>query len=373
VGENVVFGWLLLERTDSAFVVSVGVALRALPSFVLGLPGGALVDRVDRRLLLRLSGLAQGSVVGLLGLFALAGWLDVWQILVFTCMGGAIRSLGQAARQSYAFDIVGPAQVVAASGFMNLSQRTGGIGASLGAGFLLQELGPAEAYFSLAACSVASTTAMLLARAPGQAAPVSRPGVLQGVREYVQELRVNRTLALLVLLTGAVEIFGFSFQSVLPSIARDRLGYGAEGLGLLNAVASAGGMIAVLGVSLRGEVEAKGRALLLVLVMFGSAITFLGVAGSITTGTLAVLMLAGLAATTDLLTQALVQSAVANDLRGRAMGSWVLATGLGPIGHLQIGALAATLGVTAALATNGLLLVGLAAGVYVGSRKIRGL
>jgi MFS family permease len=53
VGETVVLGWLLLELTDSAFVVGLGIALRALPNFLLGIPGGAIADRVDRRALLR--------------------------------------------------------------------------------------------------------------------------------------------------------------------------------------------------------------------------------------------------------------------------------------------------------------------------------
>jgi hypothetical protein len=53
------------------------------------------------------------------------------------------------------------------------------------------------------------------------------------------------------------------------------------------------------------------------------------------------------------------------------MGSWLLAIGLGPVGHLQIGALAAVAGVTAALVTNGLLLALLAALTLLGAKSIR--
>src|SRR4029077_12880597 len=82
VAETVVLGWLLLERTDSPFLLRLGVALRALPNFLLGIPGGALADRVDRRLLLRLVGYAMGVNAGLLGGLALAGQLAVWQLLI---------------------------------------------------------------------------------------------------------------------------------------------------------------------------------------------------------------------------------------------------------------------------------------------------
>jgi hypothetical protein len=55
------------------------------------------------------------------------------------------------------------------------------------------------------------------------------------------------------------------------------------------------------------------------------------------------------------------------------MGTWVLAIGLGPVGHLQIGALAAAAGVAVALVTNGALLLGLAAVTFVMARGLRKL
>ena len=77
---------------------------------------------------------------------------------------------------------------------------------------------------------------------------------------------------------------------------------------------------------------------------------------------LAITLVNGLAALSDILSQSLVQSVVPNEFRGRAMGSWTLAVGMGPLGHVQIGALAAAFGVTFALATHGVGLLILAAG-----------
>ena len=66
-----------------------------------------------------------------------------------------------------------------------------------------------------------------------------------------------------------------------------------------------------------------------------------------------------------------MQLAVSNEFRGRAMGSWVLATGFGPIGSLQIGGLASLAGITVALSANGVGLVFLALGVAFFARRIR--
>ncbi|MCI0441577.1 MAG: hypothetical protein L0177_20950, partial [Chloroflexi bacterium] len=86
----------------------------------------------------------------------------------------------------------------------------------------------------------------------------------------------------------------------------------------------------------------------------------LGFASSYAVAIIAVLLISGMAALSDILSQSLMQSAVPNELRGRAMGSWVLATGFGPLGNLQVGAVAAAFGVTAALMANGLGLAALA-------------
>ena len=68
----------------------------------------------------------------------------------------------------------------------------------------------------------------------------------------------------------------------------------------------------------------------------------------------------GVMALSDLLSQGIMQLVVPNKFRGRAMGSWMLALGAGPIGTLQIGAIASLSGVSVALAINGFGLVILA-------------
>ncbi|HLF79119.1 MAG TPA: MFS transporter [Dehalococcoidia bacterium] len=372
-GETVVLGWLLLDLTDSAFFVGLGVALRALPNFLLGIPGGALVDRFDRRLVIRFVGFGSGLSAGLLGILALADALTVGLILGMTFVSGALRSLSQTARQTYAFDIVGGSQVVGGLALMALSGRAGGIIGPLVAGILLAAAGAGEAYLMMSGCLFVSGLLLVLARTPGQAAPDARPPIWQGLKEFASELRNNSSLRALVVLTAAVEILGFSHQAVLPSLARDMLHVGAEGLGLLYAFTAVGGVIVFLKVTLGGELQNKGRSFLAVLLVFGVALVFLGVSGSLLVALLAILLVSAMAGLSDLLSQSLIQSAVANDLRGRAMGSWILAIGLGPVGHLQIGALAGLFGVTAALATNGSLLVVLAGLVLLTTKQIRRL
>ena len=69
----------------------------------------------------------------------------------------------------------------------------------------------------------------------------------------------------------------------------------------------------------------------------------------------------------DTLYKTLMQSNVPEEQRGRAMGSWVLAIGVAPLGQLEMGALVLGVGVGAALLVNGgaMVFVASVAGVLV--------
>ena len=62
-----------------------------------------------------------------------------------------------------------------------------------------------------------------------------------------------------------------------------------------------------------------------------------------------------------LLQQTLIQLAVPEELRGRAVGVWVLGIGSAPLGHLEMGSLVTSFGAPLALSTNGCLVLAAAA------------
>ncbi len=88
---------------------------------------------------------------------------------------------------------------------------------------------------------------------------------------------------------------------------------------------------------------------------------------------LATLVMSGAMALSDLFTQSLAQRVVPNELRGRAMGAWVVAVGTAPLGNLQIGALASAFGVTVALAFHGIGLIAVGALSLAAFGKLRRL
>lgn len=373
MGEQVVMGWLVLGLTDSPFMVGVAMALRMAPMFFLGIVAGAIADRFDRRKLLPLLNLGMAAAVAALGVLVFLDALMVWHLFFFTFVVGGINAVYQTTQQSLAYDIVGGEGVVSGLSFMALSMRLGGAAGALSIGWIIEPVGAHVAYAILALGYLTSAVVLRFIREPGQAAPTERHPVMENLNEYARVALRNRTLLMLVALTAAVEVLGFSNMTLLPSLARDDLGLGAAGLGLMNAFRSVGGVVGIIGLSVLGEVNRKGITLLVVYLLFGASLILLGNADSLVLVLGVLALVSAMAMLSDILSQSLVQLAVPNNLRGRAMGSWVLAVGAAPVGHLQIGALAGVLGTGAALALNGAGLMLLAVGVLVFFPRLRRL
>ncbi len=361
-GEMVILGLLVFRLTGSSAWVGISLALYFLPLLVFGLLSGAIADWMDRRVLLRRVELAIISNLLVFASLLALGLEQLWLVLIFTLLSGSLRALHQPLRASYAYDIVGGDQVVVGLGLLSLGGRCGQLVGALLSGWVMEQAGSAMAILVLVFTHSLAYCLFRRLRSQGQAASTRREPLLRTLRGYLLELRGNRTLMMLVLVTAAVEVFGFSFSTALPELTTERFGWGAQGLGLMHAARAVGGMISSLTLSaLGGHISRRGLAYLGVIFAFGAALLLLATAGQFVLALAAMLLVAAMAAASDVLTQSMVQLSVENHLRGRAMGAWTLAIGSAPLGHLEMGVLVTALGVEGALAANGaaLILVGL--------------
>ena len=372
-GEQVVLGLLVFQFTHSTAWVGVMMAVYFLPFFVFGLVSGAVADRLDRRSLLRR---VEALIAMNMIVFACVLALDMaalWLMFVFMLISGSLRALHQPTRLSYAYDIVGGDKVVSGLGLLNLGSRTGQLVGALAAGAAMDRYGGSAALLILALGHGLAFIFFLRLRTVGQAAATEIVLMRQNIREYVGELRANRLLLMLLVVTLSVEIFGFSFATALPEVATTRLHLGADGLGLMHAARGVGGMIAGLGLTFVGALQRRGLALLGVIFTFGAGLMLLSADSPLMATLIAIVIVAAAATASDILTQSMMQLAVPNALRGRAMGVWVLAIGFAPLGHLQMGGLSELLGSGTALFANGVALVFVGLVVAIAAPRLRQL
>lgn len=372
-GEQVLLGLMAFQITQSSAWVGATLALFNLPMFVFGPLSGAASDWLDRRALMRFLDLTMAVNLALFAGLIAAGFLELWLIMAFTLVSGSLRAMYAPVRLSYAYDIVGGRQVVAGLGLMTLGSRLGLLAGALIAGAVMQRLGAAAAFLVLSAAQVVAFAWLSRLQSAGMAAPATRAPLRQNLREYVAELRGNRTLAMLLVITAAVEVFGFSMTTALPELSTTRFDVGAEGLGMMHAARAVGGIVASIALAGMSNLERRGLVFLVVIYAFGASLMLLAASGQFMLALAALVVVAVLAAASDILTQSMIQLSVPNALRGRAMGTWVLAIGSAPLGHLQMGALAVALGVGGALYINGAALIAIGVLATVAAPRLRRL
>lgn len=371
--EQVVVGLLMFQLGGSSTWVGISLALYFAPMFFCGPAAGALADRMDRRRLLAIVEVLQAAVLAVTATVIASGGGSVGVLLLLTLISGTVRTFHHPAKLGYAFDLSGPDQVVATLGRLNVVTRLGQLVGGATAGWVSGRVGPEAAIYMVSIGHLAGAGLLASLRTPGRPREARNESVLETLREYLRELRSNRELRLLLAVVCVAEIFGYAYVALLPELATVRLGLGAEGLGVLHSLRGLGGLLSGLVLSRTVRQRRNGSKYLLTVFGFGLALLGLMNADSMLAVSLLVTAVAACAAAGDVFAQSIMQLCVPDRLRGRAMGVWVLAIGTGPLGHLQMGALAGAAGLTVAFGFNGAVLVLVAGGAWLGSSRLRGL
>lgn len=356
--ERTLTAWLALQLGADAFAIGLSFAARMLPSLLFGLAAGTLADRRDRRQ--QLAGVAALAAL-LMSSFA---WLvasmaaQVWHVILFSFIAGCIMVFDTPARQALVLDTAPQAMAQRALALNALAGRFASALGALLAGLLIARFGIMSSYIIVAllyGSMIFLVLSIHVAQEHHRSAdrPAFRQALVESIR-MVLEMPVVRTLIMVGLIC---EVFAFSHLSAIPLFAQQVLAAGPTGLGTLNAALGIGGALGVLLLSLVPERIPRKPLLGATYVLYGLAILGFARSQDIVLATLFLLITGFCAAAFDVLQQTLIQLAVPAHQRGRAVGLWVLSIGSAPLGHLEMGALAAALGVPMALLINGALTV----------------
>jgi MFS family permease len=363
--QQVLLGWVVLALTDSETMVGVVFAVRSAPNLVVGFAAGALTDRYGRRRLMRFAAFGMAGIALVMAWLAYTEQLTVWHFLLCTAVLGMGQAFEMTARQAYIVDTLGVRSAVQGIALISLAQRLGGVLGSLVAGATIAGWGVAVAFLAMGASYSIGACMLYAVSHQGRAAPTRRESIRQNLLTYLQALRTNQDLRSLMFSTAAAELFGFSHQVMLPILAKEVFQVGAGGLGVLTALRFLGGVLGVGGLTLLSAMHRQGRMLLVVLGLFGGGQILLAYAPEFWLAAICVIVINIMAAATDVLHQTLLQVSVANEQRGRAMGSWIIGTGIAPVGHLEVGHLASLTNTHIALLVNGLALMILTLGMAI--------
>lgn len=351
--DHVALAWLIMDVTDSAFLVGVSSAARMAPFFFFGIPAGAIADRVNRRMFSKVTTASGILVAAVAAALLLSGVAEPWHLIVLAAFGGTAWAFQQTTILSYTYDIVGQRNALNGISLIALALNVGGFSGSVLGGFIVARVGVGEAYLGFVVASTLSLLILMFVRDVGQAAPRQHESVIKNLTGAITAIRSNRILLLLLILTCASEIFGFSHQTLLPLYTTAVLGAGAVALGWLTAVRRLGSTVALVFLASVGDSIKKGPLLFWGIGGFGVSLMAMFVVHNLYLALLAGIFTSSMAFLADTLHKTLMQENVSNEERGRAMGFWVLGLGTGPIGHLGVGAMGGRFGAPIAFLVNG--------------------
>ncbi|HKS45198.1 MAG TPA: MFS transporter [Amycolatopsis sp.] len=339
--------WLVFRLSgNSPVALGVAVALQFAPTLLLSLWAGVLADRMDKRRLCVFiqSGSAVQALV--LGLLDVTGVVTLWQVYVLCVVLGAFTALDVPARQAFVAEMVGRKQIANAvalnSSVFNMARI---VGPAI-AGFAITLVGTGWMFLANAVSTLAVIAGLLLMnsdqlyRAPALARTKGQ------LREGLAYVRGRLDLVTVMALMFFVSTFGITFFTSLAIIAGNVFGTEADGYGLLSTLLAVGSFTGSLLAARRGA-KGKPRVRLLLAAAFGLGAVefFAGLMPTYLAFGLALVPL-GFATITFLNTaNALVQTAVGPEMRGRVMGIYVLVMiGGNPVGGPMVGWMADTFG-----------------------------
>ncbi len=351
-------GWLVWRLSHSSYLLGVVAFCQMAPVLFLALLGGVAADRFNRHkvvLATQTALLLQATVMA--GL-TLAGWIQVWHVMVLAAVLGSVNAFDMPGRQAFLVQMVGREDLGNAIA-LNSTIFNGAriIGPAI-AGFVVNLWGEGACFAINAVSYLAVLVGLLAMRLPKHSGHGGEAGAWARIREGLgYAWRAHHVRALLALMV-VVGFLGLPYLSFLPAIAGGVFHTGAHGLGVLMTCVGVGALASAVLFANRQGVTGLGPVAPFSAIGFGVALVLFAFSRSFAFSCLLV-SVAGFGLMMQMAcTNTLLQSLVPDRLRGRLMSLYTLSfIGMTPLGSLLMGRLTPVFGVQEVIGAGGALVV----------------
>jgi MFS family permease len=349
--------WMLYDITHSPLQLGLNGLFRAVPSIALGIFGGTMADRYDRKRLMLATQITSMLLAFALGVLDQTGRIQVWHIYAMTALSAVVNALDGPARQALYPSLVPPSALPNAIALNALLWKgTALIGPSL-AGIAISTVGTDGAFYANAASFLAVVVALLMMKT--RSVRIGTTGdFLQELKEGVAYVRGQNLILAIMVMEGVSSVFGLD-PAMLTIFARDILQVGASGLGFLQSARGAGAVIGSALMLAMSDTRAQGKILFVSAILYGATFALFGVSSSYPLS-LALILLMGAADTVwGAARNIILQIQTPDGMRGRVMGVFTLSNrGIHPLGQTETGLVVPLIGAREATVLGGLLVAG---------------
>jgi len=347
--------WLAYDITGSAFMLGVVAAARSLPQLMLAPVGGVAADRFDKRRLLigsqvTLTLLALGNAV-----LVHMGIIEIWHLFVIGIVQGITHPFTMPTRTALVPHLVSDRQIPNALALDSTGRNLNRVTAPALAGILIA-IDPTLAFYAIAV-GYAAATLTLIGLPSGFRGEALKGGALSEIAVGFKYIGAHKSILALMLLSFAIVILGMPFQQLLPVFQKEVLDVGPRALGLMFTAVGLGAIVGSLLAAYLSERPDKSRMQFAAGLLFGLSLTAFALSGSYFLS-LGLLVIVGFASQGYLtINRILVMQNTERHLYGRVMSIYMMTWSLVPAVVLPIGIIVDRVGVSATVATSGILLV----------------
>jgi len=371
--QNVAQGWLVLELTNSPFLLGLVNSIGSLPVLFLSMFAGVIADRVRKRNLIIMTQTALTILAFALGILTSTGLVKIWHVLIIVFLVGVVNAFDMPARQSFVIELVGRETLMNAialnSSIFNAART---IGPAI-AGIMVSSLGVAGCFYINAISFIPVIIGLSLINGEFRVKREdSSTSLIEDLKLGLKYLRSNQNVFVIILMVAINSIFGMPYTVFMPVFARDIFKVGARGLGFLMASVGIGALIGALVVASIGWYRKKGRILFVGISSFSVFLIIFSLSKSYVLGLLMLILTGFFMIMFTATANTLVQTYVRDDMRGRVMSIYTtFFAGMAPFGSLQAGAISSRWGVSTAVFLGGVINLFMATFILVRFRSIK--
>jgi MFS family permease len=341
--------WLVYRLSRSSFLLGLSDFAAQIPAAIVLPLAGVLADRWNRhRTVIATQTLAMFQAFALTALTA-AGLVSVWQVILLGSLLGLVSAFDATARQALVVQMIDRREDLANAIAINSSVFNAArlIGPAI-AGIVIGMYGEWPCFLLNGLSYLAVLGSLLAMRIRSFHVVDCEEGLVDGLREgwcyVIRSMPIRTLLALL----GLVSMMSAPLTVLMPVLATQILGGGPHTLGWLMAALGIGALAASVALAARKNVVGLDGVIAVCTGLFGLGLVGVALSHNLPLSLL-LMAVAGFAMVTQMAaTNALLQTIVEEDKRGRVMSFYTLAFFLmGPLGSLLAGCLAGTLGTAA--------------------------
>ena len=352
-------GILVVEITDNNALIASAVSIGWAPGLlVMSLVGGALGDRVERRMLIQLSQTGNALMALIIGVLILLGLIEWWHMLAVSILQGCMFALQMPARTAATVQLVGKDQLPNAMALNATAMTLMTVASPAIGGVLYEWIEPQGVYFVVTAMQLGALifTSLLPRLEPDPNRVKER--TFEAIKHGIEYIFQNRLVMVLLFQSIVVAMLSMPFRMLVPVFAYDLYGSDPSEVGWLAMMAGFGGIVASLGVASLRKGQKRGWVLLLAPVVYGASMVVIGLLPIYAVGILMFIGI-GIGETTRFaLGQALVVEHSDNEYRARMTSLTMMTYGFIPVAALAMGVSVEQFGAEASV-------IGLAVGLLV--------